>query len=83
MPCNHITNCNKCKEQVCSYCVEDCSGCQIEWCKECYQEHQVPCMECLTMICPNEIELVESLDDSISICPRCNMQNDTSVQTSS
>ena len=89
MPCNHITNCNECKEQVCSYCVDDCSGCQLEWCKECYLRHQEGCMECLAMLCPDEIEMLEAEGEDpndlvvIQICPRCNIQNDTSLQTSS
>ena len=70
--CDHITNCNKCKDQVCSYCVEDCSGCQLEWCKGCYKEHQECCSDCLDMICPKEVEVY----DNFAVCPTCNMKNE-------
>ena len=74
--CDHITNCNKCGNEVCSYCVEDCSGCQLEWCKKCYIEHQKSCSDCLEQICPKEVETIGSLNEGlIPVCPRCNMKN--------
>lgn len=81
--CDHITHCNKCNALVCSYCCEDCSGCQVEWCKECYKEHQVCCYDCLEMICPVEQERIftgqepiEGTIIEIPVCPKCNMKND-------
>ena len=74
MHCEHITNCVDCDLQVCSYCVEDCSGCQKERCKECYKKHQTCCNDCLENICPKEVELVEAEDDTmIQVCPKCKM----------
>ena len=65
--CEHITNCSKCDKTICSYCVEDCSGCQTETCKNCYKDHQSICIICKDKLCPTE--LVGEL------CPVCDMKN--------
>lgn len=81
MKCEHITKCNVCNKEVCSYCVEDCSGCQLEWCKDCYLAHQECCFECLTMVCPDEVVVLAAVgqdpDDLIipQVCPKCDMWN--------
>ena len=78
--CEHITTCNKCGTEICSYCVEDCSGCQLEWCKDCYKEHQTVCCDCLIELCPQEIEVIQDIENIVrSICPKCNMYNATST----
>jgi len=62
---------------LCSYCVEDCSGCQKPFCSEDYKNHQVACNKCLEMLCKNEIEVVTSEeDDNINICPICNLEQE-------
>ena len=66
MNCEHITTCRKCSKTICSYCVEDCSGCQTESCKECYVKHQVKCNECEEYLCPKEVIGV--------LCPVCDMK---------
>ena len=67
MHCEHIAKCEKCDKEICSYCVEDCSGCQLETCKECYDKHLAICKRCSTMLCKTEI-----IGD---ICPICDMKN--------
>ncbi len=51
---------------ICSYCVEDCSGCRIETCEKCYKAHQVKCKTCQIPLCPTE--LIKEF------CPVCDMK---------
>ena len=69
--CEHITNCQKCEKTICSYCVEDCSGCQLQGCVDCYKQHQRECYSCKELLCPSEIVLK---DDKFT-CPVCDMKN--------
>lgn len=66
--CNHITECSKCEKTICSYCIEDCSGCGIEACKDCYNQHQIKCQDCSESLCPTEIM-------SNQKCPVCDMKD--------
>ena len=64
--CDHITNCTECKKHICAHCVEDCSGCPIEACENCYTRHLVKCSKCPSLVCP--MEMIGK------ICPSCDMQ---------
>jgi len=50
--CEHITQCEKCESNICSYCVEDCDGCSIEACEPCFVEHMKKCETCSVLTCP-------------------------------
>ncbi len=69
MNCEHITDCLICEDLICSYCVEDCSGCSNNFCNPCYECHQVTCKDCETKLCPLEIKG--------EICPICEMKDGT------
>ncbi len=74
--CEHIAGCDVCSKVICSYCIEDCSGCQQSFCKECYEDHQIPCYECLIMLCHTEGIIISMVDgEKITTCPICNMKN--------
>ena len=74
--CEHIADCDICSKIICSYCIEDCSGCQHEFCVECYEDHQIPCCECLNMLCHEEVINISTIDnEKLTICPICNMRN--------
>lgn len=74
--CEHITGCGVCSKTICSYCIEDCSGCQNEFCKNCYDDHQIPCDECLSMLCHTEVIHIRTIEDEqLGVCPVCNMKN--------
>ncbi len=64
---NQNGKCNDCKKIICSYCIEDCSGCHTETCEKCYKAHQVKCKECDKSLC--KTELIKEL------CPICDMNN--------
>ena len=66
---DHITNCSKCDMTICSYCVEDCSGCGNETCFNCYQKHQTACFNCDVRLCPEEV-------NEECLCAVCEMKND-------
>lgn len=67
--CEHITRCSKCEKIICSYCIEDCSGCGIEACKECYSEHQSKCNICNSELCPTELM-------ANKMCAVCDMKDE-------
>ena len=65
--CEHIQPCTECSKSLCSYCIEDCDGCPIEACEECFNKHLVKCESCETLLCPKNLKGVQ--------CPSCNMQD--------
>lgn len=69
--CEHITSCQKCEGLICSYCVEDCSGCQLEACKDCYDKHLISCQQCQIKLCKSEM--------LGNICPTCDMKNESKL----
>ena len=80
--CEHITKCLDCAIEICSFCVEDCSGCQEERCKECYLKHQTWCDDCMEMVCPKEIVMLDAIGETTDqvlvpqVCPICDMKNE-------
>ena len=52
MNCEHITQCEKCNSNICSYCIDDCDGCGIESCNNCYVQHMKKCETCSNLVCP-------------------------------
>jgi hypothetical protein len=50
--CEHITKCEKCGNNICSYCVEDCDGCSLEGCEACFVAHMKHCGGCTKLVCP-------------------------------
>jgi len=52
MNCEHITQCETCKSNVCSYCVEDCDGCGQASCELCHVAHMKHCPTCKGLVCP-------------------------------
>ncbi len=68
--CDHITICTGCSDMICSYCVEDCSGCGTESCNDCYVKHQIPCTQCNVLLCPEEAK------QPSGVCAVCEMKND-------
>ena len=61
--CEHIQACTDCNKNLCSYCLEDCDGCDKEACENCYTKHLIKCRKCDMLLCPNNL-----IGD---LCPVC------------
>jgi len=56
--------CSVCNSILCTYCIEDCSGCGMEACSKCYMGHQISCVSCTKRLCPEEVTKEK-------LCPYC------------
>lgn len=65
--CEHIQPCTECGMSLCSYCIEDCDGCEMEACEKCYTNHMKQCKTCEALLCP-KVLIGEQ-------CPSCEIQN--------
>lgn len=65
--CQHTKPCTQCSMLLCAYCIEVCSGCEIEGCESCYLKHLEKCLDCPNLMCPNETQYIGGQP----LCPAC------------
>lgn len=67
--CEHMINCEDCAKLLCKHCIEDCDGCNLQVCMDCYQAHVIHCDTCDLAMC--SIAYPDK-----KLCPLCEMKEE-------